>query len=220
MEGGEWLILANGPWPKSIDLASLHQQADFTLACDGALGRCMEMAIFPDAVIGDGDSVVASDLERYRADGGRVHLEASQEENDLAKALNMALRNDAQRCIVLGATGGDRHHELANVLACAASALDIRCMDDNDEIRFLTSSVSHSIEVQVGAEFSLFAFPSATGITVRGGAFPLDNAVLNMGSQGLHNQATLPSIGIIYEKGRLMVMLPLALGEGAGRNEA
>jgi thiamine pyrophosphokinase len=220
MEGGEWLILANGPWPASIDLALLHQQAAFTLACDGALGRCMEMALFPDAVIGDGDSVMASHLERYRAGGGRVHLEASQEENDLAKALNMAVRNDAQRCIVLGATGGDRHHEMANLLACASSALDIRCMDDNDEMRFLLPSIDYSIEVAMETEFSLFAFPFAKNITLRGGAFPLTNGVLNMGSQGLHNRATQPSIDITYDKGRLMVMLPLALGEGAGRNGA
>ena len=220
MEEGTWLILADGPWPTSFELDSLFPKPVFTLACDGALQRCINKGMVPDAMIGDGDSVSASHLERYRADGGRVYLDDSQEENDLTKALNMAEQNGAQRCIVLGATGGDRQHELANLLACASSGLEVWCLEDTVEYRFLLPSVNYSIEMKVGAEFSLFAFPSATGVALRGSAYTLDDGALSMGSQGLHNRAAMPSIEVAYQRGRLMAMVPLAPRERAGRNEA
>ena len=177
------------------------------LACDGALATCLDNGIVPDGVIGDMDSVEGDVLERFVNLGGEVHERKEQDAHDLAKALALAGERGHSSCIVIGATGGDREHEWANLLSCAATNMDIQCVGEVYLHRFLLSERTYSIEIEPGQKFSLFAVPSAQGITLSSAQYGLENDALSMGSRGLHNIATSSTLQVHFTEGRLMLLM-------------
>lgn len=177
------------------------------LACDGALATCLDNGIVPDGVIGDMDSVEGDVLERFVNLGGEVHERKEQDAHDLAKALALASERGHSSCIVIGATGGDREHEWANLLSCAATNMDIQCVGEVYLHRFLLSERTYSIEIEPGQKFSLFAVPSAQGITLSSAQYGLENDALSMGSRGLHNIATSSTLQVHFTEGRLMLLM-------------
>ena len=177
------------------------------LACDGALATCLDNDIVPDAVVGDMDSVEGDVLERFVSLGGEVHERKEQDAHDLAKALALASEQGHSSCIVIGATGGDREHEWANLLSCAATNMDIQCVGEAYIHRFLLSERSYSIEIEPRQNFSLFAVPSAEGINLSGAQYGLENEALSMGSRGLHNVATSSTFQVRFTEGRLMLLM-------------
>jgi thiamine pyrophosphokinase len=220
MAGQPWVIFAAGDWCEDSIIETWRQHASTIVACDGALKACLDRDIVPDVFVGDGDSVCAETLQSFLDLGGAVHLLGGQDENDLNKALMFAEERGARTCMVFGSTGGDRQHEWANLLACAASPLDVVCLDKNDEYRFFNPLTPYSIDFMLDQEFSLFALPKAEGISLTGCAYPLNKDVLLMGSKGLHNHATETMVNLHFEAGHLMMIRPRGLDEGAGTNEA
>ena len=182
-------------------------QGPNVLACDGALATCLDNGIVPDGVVGDMDSVNGDVLERFVRLGGEVHERKEQDAHDLAKALVLAGEQGHSSCIVIGATGGDREHEWANLLSCAATSMDIQCVGEAYVHRFLLPGKPYSIEIGLGHNFSFFAVPTAEGITLSGAQYGLENEALSMGSRGLHNIATSSTLQVHFTEGRLMLMM-------------
>lgn len=182
-------------------------QGPNVLACDGALATCLESGIVPDGVVGDMDSVKADVLEHFVSLGGEIHERKEQDSHDLTKALELAGEQGYSTCVVIGATGGDREHEWANLLCCAATNMDIQCVDEEHVYHFLLPGRHHSIEIDMGQNFSLFAVPTAEGITLSGTKYGLENETLSMGSRGLHNLATSSTMQVHYTQGRLMLIM-------------
>ena len=182
-------------------------QGPNVLACDGALATCLDNGIVPDGVVGDMDSVNGDVLERFVRLGGEVHERKEQDAHDLAKALVLAGEQGHSSCIVIGATGGDREHEWANLLSCAATSMDIQCVGEAYVHRFLLPGKPYSIEIGLGHNFSFFAVPTAEGITLSGAQYGLENEALSMGSRGLHNIATSSTLQVHFSEGRLMLMM-------------
>lgn len=201
------LIFTAGEWC-SMEVVQDHlAQGPNVLTCDGALATCLESGIVPDAVIGDMDSVGGDVLERFVSLGGEVLERKEQDSHDLTKALALAEDRGHSSCIVIGATGGDREHEWANLLSCAATRLDIQCVGEEHVYHFLLTGKHHSIEIEAGQKFSLFTVPTAGGITLSGAKYGLENETLSMGSRGLHNVATSSTLQVYYTQGRLMLLM-------------
>ena len=200
------VIFAAGEWC-SLDLIQPYLESHPTvLACDGALTLCLEHGIVPDAVIGDMDSASNESIKRYAALGGEVHRRDGQDNHDLSKALVFAEDGGCTSCVVVGATGGDREHEWANLLSCAAATMNIKCLGDEQIYSFYSSGELHSIEISSGEKFSLFALPLAHGVTLKGAQYTLKKETLNMGSRGLHNIAIASTLHLDFAEGRLMLL--------------
>ena len=172
-----------------------------------------------DVLLGDMDSVHPEALADFVERGGEVVERPAQDANDLSKGLAHLEAMDADACTVLGATGGDPQQEWANLLSCAASSLEITCIAPSHAYRFPRPGINHSIEIEQGAEFSLFALPHATGVQLKGASFPIEDGRLEMGSRGLHNVAVERVLHLSYSEGRLMLMKPLTAPE-EGTSEA
>mgnify|MGYP000106027840 FL=1 len=214
------LVFANGAWVDRRRIGELCRGAARIVACDGALQRCLNAEVMPSVVMGDMDSVDPEALETFTASGGEVVRLVEQNSNDLAKAVRWLEQNGSGRCIVVGATGGDPQHEWANLLSCAASNIDVECESTTQVYRFLRPGATYSIEFEQGEEFSLFALPEARGINVFGATYPLTNATLEMGSQGLHNVAEDERIELRFKQGRLMLMQARPDSTGEETSEA
>ena len=208
MAGKTCVVFAAGEWVGDDVVRVLVERADVAVACDGALAKCLNQGIRPQTVIGDMDSVEPEALENHRISGGRVEVQTSQETNDLEKALAMVEDEGFEMCTVVGATGGDPQHEWANLMACAGSDLDITCEGLGHVYRFIKSGEHCSIDLGVGAEFSLFAMPEAHEIHLSGARFELKGSSMTFGSQGVHNVATSKSVKLSFIHGRLMVLHP------------
>lgn len=214
------VVVACGRWPSIGMVRKLIDRADLLIACDGALTVCEEHGIQVDVLVGDMDSVEQHHLDAYLERGGTLIERPNQHANDLTKALVYLEEQGVESCTVLGATGGDRQHEWANLLSCAASSLEITCVGTANRYEFLKTNKKYAIELVPGEEFSLFALPAAFNIQLAGAAFPLDGATLEMGSQGLHNVAVQDTVEISFNEGRLMLMRPHPSEPVEGRNEA
>lgn len=201
------LIFAAGEWCSMEVIHDHLAQGPNVLACDGALATCLDNGIVPDGVVGDMDSVNGDVLERFVRLGGEVHERKEQDAHDLAKALVLAGEQGHSSCIVIGATGGDREHEWANLLSCAATRMDIQCVGEAYVHRFLLPGRPYSIEIGLGQNFSFFAVPTAEGITLSGAQYGLENEALSMGSRGLHNVATSSTLQVHFTEGRLMLLM-------------
>lgn len=214
------VVVACGRWPSIGTVRRLIDRANLVIACDGALTLCEDNGIHVDVVVGDMDSVEQHRLDAYLERGGTQIKRPDQHTNDLAKALVYLEERGLEACTVLGATGGDRQHEWANLLSCAASSLEITCVGTAHRYEFLKTGKKYAIELVPEEEFSLFALPAAFNIQLKGAAFPLDDATMEMGSQGLHNVAVQDTVEISFSEGRLMLMRPHPSEPVEGRNEA
>ena len=201
-----WIILAGGEWCPLHRLQPLLDSATCVVACDGALNLAQERGIDVNVVLGDMDSVHAGSLQRHLERGGEVWELSEQDDNDLAKALTQAAEHDVDKCVVVGATGGDVHHAWANLLECSRAPMEVDCLGANEVHRFIKPSRNYSIELGTGSVFSVFTLSEARGVFLRGAEWELEGANLAASSRGLHNRATAASIEIEFETGQLFVV--------------
>ena len=213
------VVVACGRWPSPTMVQGIIHEANLVVACDGALTVCEDHGIHVDVVVGDMDSVEQHRLDAYLERGGTQVKRPDHHTNDLAKALVYLEERGVEACTVLGATGGDRQHEWANLLSCAASSLEITCVGTAYRYEFL-KQIKIRYRTCTWRGVFLFALPAAFNIQLTGAAFPLDGATLEMGSQGLHNVAVQDTVEISFNEGRLMLMRPHPSEPVEGRNEA
>lgn len=208
MSGLVGLVIGNGAWADMAVVSEALQGADFTLACDGALERCLEHGIDVDAVVGDMDSVRAASLTEFKKRGGEVVRVERQDTNDLAKALDVAEQRGATRCVLVGFHGGDVQHETANLLVCGERTMELLCLTSTDVLHFLCPGRDIAIELGKGTEFSVFPYPSAGRISISGCEHELVNESLKSASHGLHNRSTRSVVRLRFEQGRLLMVYP------------
>jgi len=205
MEAPTCAIVANGDVTRS-DLSRIAPTNMTVVACDGAVWACLDHGTCPHAVVGDLDSINESERKEVLPSGVEVIHMPDQSANDLAKALAWAEAAGHRSLLVLGATGGDLQHEWGNMMACAASALDICVLDGRGARQFLSRGAQHRLGVRHRASFSLMAVHDVGGLTLTGAEFELDHATLRTGSKGVHNVACDDSVTLSYATGRSAVV--------------
>ena len=105
------VVVANGLFPTGQQALELLRQAEFVVACDGAVIG-LENGRLPDAVVGDLDSLPEPVRNRY---SDRIHRVKDQETNDLTKAVNYVKTLGFREVLILGATGRREDHTLGNI---------------------------------------------------------------------------------------------------------
>jgi thiamine pyrophosphokinase len=101
-------------------LAGLPADA-WVIAADGGVAHAFALGLTVDEAVGDFDSATAGDLERVRADGGRIEAHpVAKDATDLELALRLALARRPRRVVVIGGHGGRFDHWLANAFLLAA----------------------------------------------------------------------------------------------------
>ena len=120
------VVVANGLFPTGQQALELLRQAEFVVACDGAVIG-LENGRLPDAVVGDLDSLPEPVRNRY---SDRIHRVKDQETNDLTKAVNYVKTLGFREVLILTekappfSKGGDRGEGLSKSAKrlCAAGA--------------------------------------------------------------------------------------------------
>ena len=218
------LIIAGGDPPDrgALDAAwpGWDREVALVVAADRGALTALALGLRPDLVVGDVDSLDASEVRRIAEAGIPMQtVRAAKDETDTELAIVAALSRGASGITILGALGGPRlDHALANVALLGLPALAGRpaaILDGRTRVRLLSADdadgghdVVLSLPGRVGDLVSLIPLGvDALGITTRGLAWPLRDAVLPAGpARGVSNVRTAPDAEVCLRRGRLLVV--------------
>jgi len=202
------LIFAGGDHLRP-ELAQELPVPDLVVAADSGYEAAIALGYRVNVVVGDMDSITTSPLpdhvivDRHPTD---------KDQTDLDLAIELAIREDPGRIVIVGGTGGRHDHELATAgLICSSR------WEEVDEIDWISSrSRSHVVRRRrmvhgdVGARVTLLPVGGGVeGITTRGLQWDLSDAHLQPGStRGVSNVMRAPVADISTSAGCLLVIFP------------
>jgi thiamine pyrophosphokinase len=211
------LVVADGEVPdrSALDAAwpGWDEGVSLVVGADGGALRIDRLDRRPDIVVGDGDSLDPSALEKLRREGIEVRLfPTDKDESDTEIAVTTAISMGATRITVLGAFGGRRFdHALANVALLALPAVEGRPMillDQRTRVRLLTGPAQLDLGGPIGDLVSLLPFGAdVDGVVTRGLRYPLRDETLRAGpARGLSNVREEAAASVAIRSGRLLVV--------------
>ena len=182
---GMVLVVANGSWPSEELLQTLLDNAEFTIALDGAADRFEGW----DVVVGDLDSIANPD---------GINKDDNQQNSDLAKAL---IEYDVDA--VVGVEGGRLDHRLAAFTALFESQSDaILYFDGWRACRVADSGLE--IELQEGTNCSLMAFGKVENVSMQGVEYTLSEEDIFSGTRGVGNKSVSREVSVSHDGGDLL----------------
>lgn len=204
---------------------SLLDAADLVICADGGARHLKRLGRLPDLLVGDMDSAAPADLQWIVDRQVPVDRHpAEKDETDAELALLAAVERlpeprQEQELVVLGAFGSRPDHVLANqLLAARLAAQGWRLLLTDGVSRLHTlvgGQVLHlDLPPQAGSGWVLSAIPvtaTAAGLTYEGLVYPLDQAVLELGStRGVSNhfQGDRPAVARLARGTVLILVTP------------
>jgi thiamine pyrophosphokinase len=204
-------IFLNGS-PESSDLLRrVAGRADLTVAADGGARYALEAGVVPDLVVGDMDSLgedLALEVERRGASLERHPVRKDKMDGQLA--VLAARERGASAADLLCAVGGGLGALFAIPhILLAAERIGLRSTVVADRVRmFVVEAGYRSVEGEPQDSISIFPLSGpATGITLEGMEYPLENAILEPGDTlGFHNELIGSEATVSVEEGTLLVV--------------
>ena len=183
---------------------------DLVVAADSGYDSAVELGFRVDVLVGDMDSLATDPLPDH------VIIEKhpiNKDRTDLDLALELAIREDPARVVIVGGTGGRHDHELAiSQMVCSDRWAAIDELDwFSDRSRAHVIHLRRIIHGDVGTTLSLIPIGSdATGVTTKGLTWELHDAVLKVGStRGVSNVMKSPIADIRVKTGSLLAVFPV-----------
>ncbi|ACU91493.1 thiamine diphosphokinase [Desulfomicrobium baculatum] len=204
-----WVLLANGPLTLSPVIRQVISTAERLIGVDGGSRHLRAMGMLPHLAVGDMDSISEELLQEYRQADVELHLHPPKKDaTDLELALELALTRGASRISILGGTGGRLDHTLGNIFLlsrCLPAGIPA-CIMDQEQCVHLTDQ-SLTLSGAVGDTLSLLpATPEASGVSLTGLEYPLQDATLTFGtSWGMSNVFVETQATVTLRSGRLFV---------------
>jgi len=214
------VIVADG----DVDAAALRRAVrpggqgearPLVIAADGGALKAEAAGVTPDVVIGDGDSLLPSDAERFGSQGATVTIvPAEKDASDTELCLREAVARDARVIGIFGALGGRRpEHSLANVALLALPELagrDVSLVHGASTVR-LAGVTDGPARIELHGRDGDFVSlqpvdGTVAGVTTAGLRYPLLREPLHHGpSRGLSNELVTERATVTFERGRLLV---------------
>lgn len=208
MELHRAVIFANGELRNPAALASMLQPEDFLVAADGGLHHIWHLGRQPRLVIGDLDSLSATDLARLSADGVAIQRHPPEKnETDLELALQAVAAAGYTHVWVTAALGRRLDQTLGNVFLLARpefAVLDIRLVDGECEAFVIRNEAL--ILGQPGDVVSLLPLLGvASGVETEGLRYPLNAETLYPDrTRGISNVLDAPQALVKVAEGMLL----------------
>lgn len=199
------LIVCGGTPPTKKLLQAEINTADLVIGADSGGHVIIGHGFTPDIVIGDIDSFHYTNHE-----GIVIHQDMDQETNDLEKALNYALKKEAEHCVVLGTLGRRIDHTFKNLSVLKQFHPLFRSLifrDDYGDTWMLESP--SVIDLEPGTVISFMPLSGKVeGIITTGVQYPLNKESLEAGVRdGTSNTAIHSQVTVTFESGDLAVFV-------------
>jgi thiamine pyrophosphokinase len=204
-------IFLNGSPDSTLLIEAVVGRAGLVVAADGGARYALAAGIVPDLIVGDMDSL-GEDLAREAEQRG-ASLErhpARKDKMDGHLAVLAAGERGATSAEFLCATGGKPGAVFAVphiLLAAERRGLRSTVVTDWGRV-FVIEARSRVVEGTVGDSVSVFPLSGqATGVTLEGMGYPLQNASLQPGDTlGFHNELIGRKATVGVESGALLVV--------------
>lgn len=179
------VIVAGGEYPTAPLPLEVLQSAPFVVCCDGAADRYITTGGVPDAIVGDGDSISATNREKF---AHLLHIISEQETNDQTKAVRFLLERGKRRIAIVGATGRREDHTIGNIsllIEYARAGCDVRSFTDHGVFIPCNGTTTH--KCRKGQQVSIFSI-TAKELSAEGLLYPIYD--FNNWWQGTLNECT------------------------------
>lgn len=206
-------VFTGGDAPDPASLAE-HRADDLVIAADSGLAHALAAALRVDVVVGDLDSVDATDLARAVESGTRVERHTANKNNtDLELALATACDAGARRIVVLGVGGGRLDHFLANALVLTApelAAVDVEAHVGPSRIYVVRAGRPRTLGGKPGDVVTLLPTGGpARGVRATGVRWELHTEDLSPGNtRGVSNELTGNVAHVELDDGVLIAIQP------------
>lgn len=196
-------IVIIGSMPVDDSLRDIAAAADILLTADAGCETAARWKLTPDYAVGDFDSTKVPDLPNVTV------LPTHKNDTDTFYAVRKAVSLGAGTVKLLGCTGGRIDHAMANLQALvylAQRGIQAYLIDKNDTVQVLLRGTV-SIPKKENCYLSVLPVTSrATGVTLRGVKYPLQNAVLHHNYPiGVSNEFAAPNAEITVRTGGLYI---------------
>ena len=200
------LLIGNGETISSARLKQLARQAHLIAAADGGCSTLLKAGLTPDWVIGDLDSLPATDAKKIPPQQ-LVHI-PTQENNDLEKALSFLVKKGVRSCTLAGFTGGRFDFSLGNLLLLRRFARKLQLHLAGNGWDFFLLTRTQRFPCAKGARASLLPLTACRSVSLEGFVYPLQHTNLNVGTtRTLSNQTARAAVTVSLKSGILGVYL-------------
>lgn len=199
-DGSTAVIVANGRYPHHPIPLSVIKYAPYIVCCDGAVNRFIEAGGFPDAIVGDCDSISEENRIRF---ADRLYPNTEQETNDLTKAVQFCVENGRRSITIVGGTGMREDHTIGNIslLADYEAIANVKMLTNYGI--FTPVSSKTTFKSFAGEKVSLFTIGQKP-VTTTGLKYPIRNRILTNWWQGTLNESLGDSF-TIETRGKIII---------------
>ncbi len=206
------LVAGSGSLQDDELLRYFAECSQLLVCADGGAYYFERAGITPDVLIGDFDSIEPSLLDSYKKLGVEIIKHPPNKDyTDMELALDYALMRGATRVYIMGAIGTRIDHTLSNIQLL--HKLSDNCVqgviiNENNYIYLINSE---SFEIDKIDRYKLSLVPASetvTGVTTRGLAYELTDAVMHIGTGlGISNEFISEKAVISVKRGKLYVIV-------------
>ncbi len=202
------ILFANGNCPEKLELQI--SERDFLIAVDGGLLNMRKLGLQPHLLIGDLDSISATDLAQCEGAGVEIlRFNPEKDETDLELALLEAVKRDFPEILLTCALGGRLDHSLGNLSVLAmpeVKDLQISILDGQSSVYLVRDQLR--LKTIPGDLISLIPFGmEVQGIQTTGLLYPLENETLYpWKTRGLSNIALRSEVLVSIQSGQLLLI--------------
>jgi len=205
----EILIIANG---EINDLEFLRNQVlrhSYIICADGAARYLMQLDMTPDILMGDLDSIDATDIEWMRNKGVRIETYPVRKDfTDTDLALEFAMELNPTYITLIGGMGSRWDHSIGNIMLLhklLERGIKGSIINENNKVTITSDSLE--VFIRDGEIISIIPItPLVKGVTLRGMEYPLNNHDIHMGQTiGISNVLKDERGFIKLKEGKLLV---------------
>lgn len=203
------LILTNGEYG-DYSFCNQDRHYDQVICADRGICHARRLGITPHLIVGDFDSGSEEDLAYFENKGvSIIRFKPEKDETDTEIAVQKAIEMGAQEVDIYGGLGSRLDHSLANIhllYQLLKKRINGRLLNPNNIVSLAMDRFE--ITGKKGDLVSLIPFAGdVEGVTTKGLAYPLDNAVISIGtSLGISNYLLDEVAEVVMKKGILIVI--------------
>lgn len=207
------LIIAGGDRPDPA-LLDTHwhgwRDAELVIAADGGARHAAPLGLPLHQVVGDFDSLSASDVVELEAAGVTVtRFPTNKDATDTELALLAALDAGATDITLLCTWGGRSDHAIGTLALLAhprCGAADVVILDEQTRTQLLRSGARVTLRGDIGRIISITPWGGDATVSAIGVRWPLTSALLLAGStRGISNVATATESIITAHNGAVLM---------------
>ena len=206
------VIFTGGDSPNSKVLAHLVDDA-LVIAADSGYAHAQSLGMQPHLLVGDMDSIAASDVADAQERNIDVHtFDAAKDETDTEIAVSIALQRGITNITVVSG-GGDRFDHLLGMVHSLATT-HCTLYIGNARVCFAQPDAPASLSVAVDDTISLIPIGGSCVISTTGLQWNLSSEELQaFASRGVSNTATNSNVSVTVTRGSVAIIQPFFLGE-------